>query len=104
MFRNISISVWLLVGASPSFADQFNQKNIVDLCAEDASFESRCFTYIAAYKDLLGYLVWSTDEERARLLCLLNVSTDRIVRRLPVATETDRPGQVADLLVREFCN
>ena len=95
------------VVSSPVYADHFNQRSIIELCNEDSSFGSNCYTYVAAYRDLMGFLVFSTDEERARLLgCLTNMdlTTESITRRLAQSEETNRPGQVADLLLKEFCN
>ncbi len=91
----------------PVYADHFGQRNIIELCKQDASFDSTCYTYLAAYRDLMGFFVFATDEERARLLrCLTNpdLTTELIARRLTVAEESKRPGQVADLLISEFCN
>ena len=92
---------------APVFADNFNQKNIIELCKRDASFDSTCYTYLAAYRDLLGFFAFSTNEERERLFrCLANpeLTTERIAQRLTLAEETKRSGQVADLLLNEFCN
>jgi hypothetical protein len=102
--RVIILSLYLL--PSVGRADHFSQRNLIDLCKEDTSFDSTCYTYLAAYRDLVGFLVHSTEEERIRLLCLSNpnLTTDRIARRLTVADETRRPGQVAYLLMEEFCN
>lgn len=104
MFR-----VWMLATATLCFggsasADHFNQRNIIELCQSDTSFNSLCYTYLAAYRDLIGFLVFSTDEERARLLCLSSVPTEDIVQKMATASETDvRSGQVAYLLIDEFC-
>ena len=104
-FRRVIILSFCLLPSVGS-ADHFNKRNLIDLCKEDTSFYSTCYTYLAAYRDLIGFLIFSSEEERTRLLCLSspNLTTERIARRLTVAEETERPGQVADLLIEEFCN
>lgn len=103
MLKTLLLSLTFSSIVGNASADHFNQRNMIELCKEDASFDSACYTYIAAYRDLIGFMLFSSDEDRAKVLCLSNVSTDKIVRRLTVASETERPGQVADLLIDEFC-
>lgn len=103
MFRTCVLAVATSLACSSASADHFNQRNIIDLCRSDTSFDSTCFTYLAAYRDLIGFLIFSSDEDRARLLCLIQVPTVDIAQRVATASETDRSGQVADLLIDEFC-
>lgn len=106
MFRKIVLAVVMCCISAPVFADHFNQRNIITLCNEDTSFDSTCYTYLAAYRDLIGFLMFSTEEERAKLLCLVNpsITTERIARQIAVADETEQSGQIADLLIEEICN
>ena len=103
MFRTCLLSISISCAFGSASADHFNQRNIIELCQSDTSFSSTCYTYLAAYRDLLGFLSFATDEDRARVLCLGQVPTDVMAQRLATASETDRPGQVADLLINEFC-
>ena len=98
-----AISMFAVFVAQQSSADHFNQRNIIEECAKDSTFDSRCYTYIAAYKDLLGYFVFSDDSKRARLLCLLDVPTELMTKNIPTAIPTSDP-RVADLLVKRFCD
>lgn len=95
--------LFILIFATQAGADHFNTRNIKQLCAEDNAFESRCYTYIAAYKDFLGFLVTATEDDRARLSCLFDLETQRIAERLA----NQQPGgswQIARWIIDEFCN
>jgi hypothetical protein len=103
MFRVFVLAVATSFVCSSASADHFNQRNIIDLCRSDTSLDSTCFTYLAAYRDLIGFLIFSSDEDRERVLCLSQVPTADIAQGVATASETDRSGQVADLLIAEFC-
>ena len=52
------IIFYIFIGITSAFADHFNQRNIIEECAQDTSFDSRCYTYIAAYRDFVSFFFW----------------------------------------------
>ena len=65
--------------------------------------DSTCYTYLAAYRDLIDYIIIHGSEENlVRLLCLSRMPTDKIAKRLTIADAKN--GTVAELLMDEFCN
>ena len=50
-------SLVILTGvATHSFADHWNTRNLLDACDDDNAFASPCYTYLGAFKDILGYM------------------------------------------------
>ena len=91
--------------SSAAVSDHFNTRNLLDICKEDASFNGNCFTYIAAYKDLLGFFGSSSPEERIALFCLLDVPTNEISAALQsFQLRPNDHSRIADFLIAEFCN
>lgn len=89
---------------TPVNADHFNTRNLLNSCKQDASFDSACFTYIAAYKDLLGFIVTGSPEKKKKMFCLSNVPTTEIVNVLrEMRHRSSDPAQIADFLISEFC-
>ena len=102
--KKLIISILLILIWTPVSAEHFNQDNIIDECGEDTSFNSTCYTYIAAYKDFLAFYTRTSDENRERILCLRKLTTKRIVERLAVAKPTAKDYRVPKLIIDEFCN
>jgi len=102
--KKLIISILLILVWTPLYAEHFNQDNIIDECAKDTSFNSTCYTYIAAYKDFLAFYTRTSDENRERILCLRKLTTKRIVERLAVAEPTAKDYRVPKLIIDEFCN
>jgi hypothetical protein len=102
--RKLLIVLLLVLNWTPVSAEHFNQDNIIEECAKDSSFNSRCYTYIAAYKDFLAFYTRTSDENRKRILCLRKLTTKRIVERLAVAEPTAKDYRVPVLIIDEFCN
>ena len=101
--KRLIVILSVILFANQASADHFNKRNIAKLCAADNEFTSRCYTYIAAYKDFLAFFVHATEEDRANSLCLLNLETQRIADRLA----SEQPGgspQIARWIIDEFCN
>ena len=73
-------------------------------CAADSSFDSKCYTYIAAYQDFMAFFVRATEEDRMRAFCLLSLEADRVAKRLATAEPTKTGYQVTQLIMDEFCN
>lgn len=96
--------LWMLTAATNASADHFNQGNIIAECSKDSSFDSRCYTYLAAYKDFLAFFIRATDAERVRSLCMLELETERVARRLAQAEPLPSGYMVSDLILDEFCN
>lgn len=92
------------VSGTVGYADHFNTRNLLAECQKDTSFSSSCTTYVAAYKDLIGFLIFSTDEQRGKILCLSQIPTNDIVNALGHMTlrSTD-PHRIGDFLIKEFC-
>lgn len=88
----------------PSYADHFNTGNLLDECRKDTSFSGACSTYVGAYKDLIGFLIFSTEERRDEIFCLRSVGRKVIVDALSEMTlrSTD-PHRISDFLIKEFC-
>jgi len=92
------------VSGTVGYADYFNTRNLLAECQKDTSFSSSCTTYVAAYQDLIGFLIFSTDEQRGEILCLSQIPTKDIVNALGNMTlrSTD-PQRIGDFLTKEFC-
>lgn len=75
-------AVFCFVSACAAQADHFNSSNLYDECLADPSFESICYAYIGGFKDALEFLVHATDEERARLLCILDTNTPETIAKM----------------------
>ena len=100
----VLFSVAFTSTSSAALSDHFNTRNLLDVCKEDASFNGNCFTYIAAYKDLLGFFVLSSPEERIAALCLLDVPTKEIsVALQSFQLRPNDHSRIADFLIAEFC-
>ena len=105
MLKIFSTATFLVGVAGAASGDHFNQRNLIELCAENATFNSECYTYIAAYKDLVGYMRFLAEDEMIQLMaCLTNLNTADVVRRIPYTTVTSRSGQVGDMLLKRFCD
>ena len=101
--RKFLIVPTLLVFTSAN-ADHFNTRNLLSSCNQDTSFDSVCFTYIAAYKDLLGFIVTGSPEKKKKMFCLSNVPTTEIVNVLrEMQHRSSDRAQIADFLISEFC-
>ena len=98
------IAALIVLSWTPVSAEHFNQDNIIDECAKDTSFNSICYTYIAAYSDFLAFYTMTSDENRKRILCLRKLKTRRIIERLAVAEPTAKDYRVPKLIIDEFCN
>lgn len=99
------ISLFLIGFAIPSSADHWNTRNLLNTCRDDNAFTSPCYTYLGAYKDILGYMVFSSDDERAALLCLLDVPTVDIAQALSnMSLRSTDPQRIGDFLIKEFCS
>lgn len=98
------VAALMFLCASQSYADHFNTNNLLNECSRDTSFESSCYTYVAAYSDLLGFFIFSAAEERNKIFCLSRVPTPEIVKALGKMTirSTD-PHRIGDFLIKEFC-
>ena len=94
----------IFFGITSASADHFNQRNIIEECAQDTSFNSICYTYIAAQKDFLAFWVRATEEDRMRSLCLYRLTTKRLVERLAQSEPLTDSYQVPYLIFDEFCN
>ena len=92
------------VSGTLGYADHFNTRNLLAECRKDKSFSSSCTTYVAAYQDLIGFLIFSSSEQRAKILCLSQTPTNDIVNALGSMTlrSTD-PQRIGDFLIKEFC-
>ena len=101
----VAIILTICCFATYGFADHWNTRNLLNACDDDNAFASSCYTYLGAYKDLLGYMIFSSDEERAALLCILDVPTADIAQTLSEMTlrSTD-PQRIGDFLIKEFCS
>ena len=103
--KAVLFTVVITFFSSAAVSDHFNTRNLLDVCKEDASFNGNCFTYIAAYKDLLGFFVLSSPEERSAALCLLDVPTKEIsVALQSFQLRPNDHSRIADFLIAEFCN
>ena len=102
--KKLIITVLLVLIWTPVSADHFNSNNIIEECAEDSSFNSKCYTYIAAYGDILVHYLRASEEDKIKLLCLLSLDTRKIVKRLSTIDEpvSDQRGPM--LIIDEFCN
>lgn len=101
----IAIVVILSAFATHSYADHWNTRNLLNTCRDDNVFASPCYTYLGAYKDILGYMILSSDEERAALLCLLDVPTADMARALSdMSLRSTDPQRIGDFLIKEFCS
>ena len=60
------ITFWMLFAATSASAEYFNQHNIIKECARDNSFGSECYTYLAAYRDFMAFMVRATDADARR--------------------------------------
>ena len=96
--------LWLLFAATSASAEYFNQRNIIDSCASDSSFGSKCYTYLAAYRDFMAFMVRATDAEREKAMCVFSLETERVATRLAQATPLSTGYQVPKLIIDEFCN
>lgn len=103
--KAVLLAVFITSFSSAALSDHFNTRNLLGVCKEDASFNGNCFTYIAAYKDLLGFFVLSSPEERVAALCLLDVPTKEIsVALQSFQLRPNDHSRIADFLIAEFCN
>lgn len=94
--------LWL--SGTVGYADRFNTRNLLAECQKDTFFSSSCTTYVAAYKDLIGFLIFSTDEQRGEILCLSQIPTNDIVNVLGNMTlRINDPHRIGDFLIKEFC-
>lgn len=101
----LAILVILIGVATHSYADHWNTRNLLNACREDNAFASPCYTYLGAYTDVLGYMIFSSDEERAALLCLLDVPTADMARALSdMSVRSTDPQRIGDFLIKEFCS
>jgi len=98
------ITLWMLFAATNASAEYFNQRNIIRECARDNSFGSTCYTYLAAYRDFMTYMVFATESERAKSVCIASLETERVAKRLAQAKALSSSYGVTDLIVDEFCN
>jgi len=86
-------------------ADHFNPSNLIDSCKQDTSFDSVCYTYLAAYRDALGGVLFAdSDEERMKLFCLLDVPTKDMAEHLKKSEYPYKYQPVPDYLVKRFCD
>lgn len=104
MMRIVITTLWMLFAATSASAEYFNQHNIIKECARDNSFGSECYTYLAAYRDFMAFMVRATDAERAKALCIYSLETERVATRLAQATPLSTGYQVPKLIIDEFCN
>lgn len=101
----LAILVILSGVATHSFADHWNTRNLLDACDDDNAFASPCYTYLGAYKDVLSYMIFSSIEERAALLCLLDVPTADIALALSdMSLRSTDPQRIGNFLIKEFCS
>jgi len=103
----IRLAIFVILNgvATTSFADHWNTRNLLNACDDDNAFASPCYTYIGAYKDLLGYMIFSSDEERVALTCLLDVPTADITQALSdMSLRSTDPQRIGDFLIKEFCS
>lgn len=99
------IVCWAMNASVSAQAGHYNPHNLIDECKQDDSFESKCFTYLAAYRDLLwAFVVAEDDAKRAKLLCLLDVPTKDIARHLKSLPNPYSHQDLPDFLVNRFCN
>lgn len=70
------IVLWMAFASTSASAEYFNQRNIVDKCARDSSFGSECYTYLAAYRDLMAFMIRATDTERVKATCIFSLDTE----------------------------
>jgi len=104
MMRIGLLTFWMLFPSTNVSAEYFNQRNIIEECARDNSFESTCYTYLAAYRDFLAFMARATETERAKSLCIYGLETQRVAKRLAQAKPLPNGYQVPALIVDEFCN
>ena len=102
--RVVLVGFWMLFATTNASAEYFNQRNIIEKCARDNSPGSTCYTYLAAYRDFLAFLARSTETERAKSLCIYDLETQRVAKRLAQAKPLPNGYQVPALIVDEFCN
>jgi hypothetical protein len=102
--KKLIIAALLVLSWTSVSADHFNSDNIIEECAEDTSFNSKCYTYIAAYGDILIHYLRASEDDKTRLLCLLSLDTRKIVKRLSTIDEPVSDQRVPMLIIDEFCN
>lgn len=101
----LTILVILSGVATHSFADHWNTRNLLDACDDDNAFASPCYTYLGAYKDILGYMIFSSSEDRAALFCLRDVPTaDMALALSDMSLRSTDPKRIGDFLIKEFCS
>jgi len=101
----LAILIVLSCVATHSFADHWNTRNLLDACDDDNGFASPCYTYLGAYKDILGYMIFSSNEDRATLLCLWDVPTaDMALALSDMSLRSTDPQRIGDFLIKEFCS
>lgn len=105
LMMRVAIIATIYCFATYGFADHWNTRNLLNACDDDSAFASPCYTYLGAYKDLLGYMIFSSDEERAALSCLLDVPTADIAQALSdMSLRSTDPQRIGDFLIKEFCS
>ena len=98
------ITFWMLFAATNVSAEYFNQRNIIEECSKDSSFGSTCHTYLAAYRDFMTFMVFAPDAEAAKSVCIFDLDTERVAKRLAQAKPLPNGYRVPALIVDEFCN
>lgn len=103
--RILITMLWMFISATSATAEYFNQRNIVDTCGRDSSFGSDCYIYLAAYSDLMAFMLRATDAERARATtCILSLKTEQVAERLAQAKPLSTGYKVPELIIDELCN
>lgn len=104
-FFKVLMVIWAAYASVAAQADHYSPNNLIEECKQDSSFESNCFTYLAAYRDLLwAFVVAEDDDKRAKLMCLLDIPTKDIAMHLKSSPTPYAHQIVPDFLVNRFCN